>query len=76
MRYAGTQSEVFDPAKLFVNKDGLILHKIESHEHLTVGSFDTNLACELAENLSEVDGCQVLTWHDGNQYKLEEREFC
>ena len=54
MRYAGTHTEVFDPEKLFVNKDGLLMHEVESHKHLNLGSFDTNLACELAENFSEV----------------------
>ena len=54
MRYAGTKVETFDPAKLFIDEDGLLLHEIESHEHVRIGSFDTNLACELADNLSEV----------------------
>ena len=53
MRYAGTRSETFDPSKLYVDKEGLLLHEIDSHDHLSVGSFDTNLACELAENLLE-----------------------
>ena len=53
MKYAGTQQEKFDPEKLFIDEDGLLLHEITSHEHLNIGSFDTNLACELAENLIE-----------------------
>ena len=78
MNYAGTMSEVFDPKKLFMNKDGLLLHEIESHKSLKVGSFDTNLACELAENLSERN-CEktgepthYFEW-DGQEYRLEER---
>ena len=74
MRYAGTHWEVFDPEKLLINKDGLILHRITSHEHLKIGSFDTNLACELAENLSQEDGRWLFTWHDGTEYTLHEAE--
>ena len=51
LSYAGTKEEVFDPEKLFIDADGILLHEVASHEHLRFASFDTNLACELAENL-------------------------
>ena len=58
MRYAGSKAEVFDPARLYVDEEGLLLHDVESHEHIKVGSFDTNLACELAENLVELSDAE------------------
>mmetsp|Transcript_34821 Transcript_34821/g.45836 ORF Transcript_34821/g.45836 Transcript_34821/m.45836 type:complete len:87 (+) Transcript_34821:344-604(+) len=74
MRYAGTKQETFDPSRLFIDDDGLLLHEIVSHEHITVGSFDTNLACELAENLTEVEGANGDVSHgfewEGQTYKL------
>ena len=51
LSYAGTKQEVFDPEKLFIDADGHLMHEVTSHEHLRIGSFDTNLACLLAENL-------------------------
>ena len=72
MHYAGTHRETFDPKKLFMDENGLLLHEISSHEHLTIGSFDTNLACELADNLLET------TDADGNlahAFKWEDRTY-
>ena len=78
MRYAGSKAEVFDPSRLYVDEDGLLLHDIDSHEHLTVGSFDTNLACELAENLVELaedaadSAVHGFNWQ-GQTYRLTQR---
>ena len=78
MKYAGTKAEMFDPEKLFINAEGLLYHGIESHEHVKTGSFDTNLACELAENFSEKIDSQTgevthfFEW-EGREYRLEER---
>ena len=75
MSYAGTKKEVFDPERLFMDKNGLLLHEIVSHEHLKVGSFDTNLACELSENLKETeDGVHIFEWN-GTEYPLIERSL-
>ena len=43
----------FDPKKLFTDQNGFLVHSIEGHDHLKHGTFDTNLACELAECLIE-----------------------
>ena len=79
MRYAGTRTETFDPSKLFIDEEGLLLHEIESHDHLKIGSFDTNLACELAENLSEETDSDGNTQHifewQGKNYPLQTRSI-
>ena len=75
LRYAGSRSEIFDPKKLQINKDGLLLHEIELHEHLKIGSFDTNLACELAENLHEATSSNdhAFSWN-GETYILKHQQ--
>ena len=80
MHYAGSKTEEFDPEKLFIDDQGLLNHEIVSHENIKVGSFDTNLACELSENLSEKNDPQTgklahfFEW-EGREYKLEERSM-
>merc|ERR1712071_332834 len=51
LKYAGTKETKFDPEKLFTDQNGFLVHSIEGHDHLKLGTFDPNLACEMAECL-------------------------
>ena len=53
LKYAGTKETKFDPSELFTDQNGFLVHSIIGHDHLKMGTFDTNLACELAECLIE-----------------------
>lgn len=64
MPFAGTKLEAFNPVKLARDEEGFLFHEVTVNEKLkTYGGFDTDLAMQLAEQISvDADDKFLIEW--------------